>query len=88
MQMFWYFLIYFCHTEWVNIHACKWTLLALIFIQLHTTNMPVLTVLWLIPLLSDLPDSLHELHLDHNQIQVIELEDLKRYKQLYRSVKR
>ncbi|XP_017342828.1 biglycan b [Ictalurus punctatus] len=32
----------------------------------------------------DLPDSLHELHLDHNQIQAIELEDLRRYKQLYR----
>ncbi|XP_060792917.1 biglycan b [Neoarius graeffei] len=32
----------------------------------------------------DLPDSLHELHLDHNQIQAIELEDMKRYKQLYR----
>ncbi|TSM04857.1 Biglycan [Bagarius yarrelli] len=32
----------------------------------------------------DLPASLHELHLDHNQIQAIELEDLKRYKQLYR----
>ncbi|MFT7814260.1 biglycan-like [Arapaima gigas] len=32
----------------------------------------------------DLPDSLHELHLDHNQIQAIELEDLKRYKNLNR----
>lgn len=32
----------------------------------------------------DLPDSLHELHLDHNQIQAIELEDLSRYKNLYR----
>ncbi|KAJ8360804.1 hypothetical protein SKAU_G00173290 [Synaphobranchus kaupii] len=32
----------------------------------------------------DLPDSLHELHLDHNQIQAIELEDLSRYKHLYR----
>ncbi|XP_027026278.2 biglycan b [Tachysurus fulvidraco] len=32
----------------------------------------------------ELPDSLHELHLDHNQIQAIELEDLRRYKQLYR----
>ncbi|KAM9444762.1 biglycan b [Clarias gariepinus] len=32
----------------------------------------------------DLPDSLHELHLDQNQIQAIELEDLRRYKQLYR----
>lgn len=53
----------------------------------HTKHLPVLTVLWLISLLADLPDSLHELHLDHNQIQAIELEDLKRYKQLYRSVK-
>lgn len=34
--------------------------------------------------LSDLPDSLHELHLDHNQIQAVELEDLSRYKNLYR----
>ncbi|KAJ8404658.1 hypothetical protein AAFF_G00335210 [Aldrovandia affinis] len=32
----------------------------------------------------DFPDSLHELHLDHNQIQAIELEDLSRYKHLYR----
>ncbi|XP_066565962.1 biglycan b [Amia ocellicauda] len=32
----------------------------------------------------DLPDNLHELHLDHNQIQAIELEDLSRYKHLYR----
>lgn len=32
----------------------------------------------------DLPESLHELHLDHNQIQAVELEDLKRYKNLYR----
>lgn len=32
----------------------------------------------------DLPDSLHELHLDHNEIQAIELEDLSRYKHLYR----
>uniref|UniRef100_A0A8C9VTC3 Biglycan n=1 Tax=Scleropages formosus TaxID=113540 RepID=A0A8C9VTC3_SCLFO len=32
----------------------------------------------------DLPDSLHELHLDHNQIQAIELEDLSRYKNVYR----
>ncbi|XP_041655374.1 biglycan b [Cheilinus undulatus] len=32
----------------------------------------------------DLPDSLHELHLDHNQIQAVELEDLSRYKNLYR----
>ncbi|KAJ8015891.1 hypothetical protein DPEC_G00001260 [Dallia pectoralis] len=32
----------------------------------------------------ELPDSLHELHLDHNQIQAIELEDLSRYKHLYR----
>ncbi|NP_001001825.2 biglycan b precursor [Danio rerio] len=32
----------------------------------------------------DLPDSLHELHLDNNQIQAIELEDLRRYKHLYR----
>ncbi|KAK3547147.1 hypothetical protein QTP86_015611, partial [Hemibagrus guttatus] len=32
----------------------------------------------------ELPDSLHELHLDHNQIQAIELEDLRHYKQLYR----
>lgn len=53
----------------------------------NAKHLPVLIVLWLIPLLSDLPDSLHELHLDHNQIQAIELEDLRRYKQLYRSVK-
>ncbi|XP_064159956.1 biglycan b isoform X2 [Anguilla rostrata] len=32
----------------------------------------------------DLPDNLHELHLDHNQIQAIEREDLKKYKHLYR----
>ncbi|XP_056588485.1 biglycan b [Triplophysa dalaica] len=32
----------------------------------------------------DLPDSLHELHLDNNQIQAIELEDLKLYKHLHR----
>ncbi|KAF6719708.1 Biglycan [Oryzias melastigma] len=32
----------------------------------------------------DLPESLHELHLDHNQIQAVELEDLGRYKNLYR----
>ncbi|XP_012672146.1 biglycan b [Clupea harengus] len=32
----------------------------------------------------DLPDSLHELHLDRNQIQAIELEDLSRYKNLIR----
>ncbi|KAL6482831.1 hypothetical protein MHYP_G00077030 [Metynnis hypsauchen] len=32
----------------------------------------------------DLPESLHELHLDHNEIQAIELEDLSRYKQVYR----
>ncbi|XP_068610244.1 biglycan b [Brachionichthys hirsutus] len=32
----------------------------------------------------DLPDSLHELHLDHNEIQAVELEDLSRYKNLYR----
>ncbi|XP_061653633.1 biglycan b [Phyllopteryx taeniolatus] len=32
----------------------------------------------------DLPESLHELHLDHNEIQAVELEDLKRYKNLYR----
>uniref|UniRef100_A0A8C6WMV1 Biglycan n=1 Tax=Neogobius melanostomus TaxID=47308 RepID=A0A8C6WMV1_9GOBI len=32
----------------------------------------------------DLPESLNELHLDHNQIQAVELEDLKRYKNLYR----
>ncbi|CAL9703114.1 unnamed protein product [Knipowitschia caucasica] len=32
----------------------------------------------------DLPESLTELHLDHNQIQAVELEDLKRYKNLYR----
>ncbi|XP_077573890.1 biglycan b [Stigmatopora nigra] len=32
----------------------------------------------------DLPDSLNELHLDHNEIQAIELEDLKRYKNLNR----
>lgn len=34
--------------------------------------------------LSDLPESLHELHLDHNQIQAVELEDLSRYRNLYR----
>ncbi|KAM4609709.1 biglycan a [Polymixia lowei] len=32
----------------------------------------------------DLPDSLHELHLDQNQIQAIELEDLRQYGELYR----
>ncbi|KAG5837880.1 hypothetical protein ANANG_G00217780 [Anguilla anguilla] len=32
----------------------------------------------------DLPESLNELHLDHNQIQAIELEDLSRYRNLYR----
>ncbi|XP_029361857.1 biglycan b [Echeneis naucrates] len=32
----------------------------------------------------DLPESLNELHLDQNQIQAVELEDLKRYKNLYR----
>lgn len=32
----------------------------------------------------DLPDSLRELHLDHNQIQAIELEDLRHYGELYR----
>ncbi|KAJ3587299.1 hypothetical protein NHX12_010897 [Muraenolepis orangiensis] len=32
----------------------------------------------------DLPDTLQELHLDNNQIQTLELEDLKRYKELYR----
>lgn len=32
----------------------------------------------------DLPSSIHELHLDHNKIQAIELEDLIRYSHLYR----
>ncbi|XP_048345778.1 biglycan [Sphaerodactylus townsendi] len=32
----------------------------------------------------DLPETLHELHLDHNKIQAIELEDLIRYSKLYR----
>ncbi|XP_028308454.1 biglycan b [Gouania willdenowi] len=32
----------------------------------------------------DLPESLRELHLDQNQIQAVELEDLRRYKNLYR----
>ncbi|XP_037540032.1 biglycan b [Nematolebias whitei] len=32
----------------------------------------------------DLPESLSELHLDHNQIQAVELEDLSRYKNLFR----
>lgn len=32
----------------------------------------------------DLPDTLNELHLDHNQIQAIELEDLSRYSNLHR----
>lgn len=32
----------------------------------------------------DLPFSLNELHLDHNEIQAIELEDLRRYKELTR----
>lgn len=32
----------------------------------------------------DLPETLNELHLDHNQIQAIELEDLLRYSKLYR----
>lgn len=34
--------------------------------------------------LSDLPETLNELHLDHNKIQAIELEDLLRYSKLYR----
>ncbi|XP_036388811.1 biglycan-like [Megalops cyprinoides] len=33
---------------------------------------------------TDLPDSLRELHLDHNQIQAIEMMDLSRYRNLYR----
>ncbi|XP_064415290.1 biglycan b [Latimeria chalumnae] len=32
----------------------------------------------------DLPSTLNELHLDHNKVQAIELEDLIRYKSLYR----
>lgn len=32
----------------------------------------------------DLPVTIHELHLDHNKIQAIELEDFIRYSQLYR----
>ncbi|XP_067880291.1 biglycan b [Heterodontus francisci] len=32
----------------------------------------------------DLPKTLHELHLDHNKIQAIELEDLIRYNNVYR----
>lgn len=32
----------------------------------------------------DLPETLNELHLDHNKIQAIELEDLLRYSKLYR----
>ncbi|XP_056129729.1 biglycan b [Lampris incognitus] len=32
----------------------------------------------------DLPESLHELHLDHNEIQAVELEDLSHYKNLFR----
>ncbi|XP_059241903.1 biglycan [Mustela nigripes] len=32
----------------------------------------------------DLPETLNELHLDHNRIQAIELEDLLRYSKLYR----
>ncbi|XP_056129732.1 biglycan a [Lampris incognitus] len=32
----------------------------------------------------DLPDTLHELHLDQNQIQAIELEDVRQYGELYR----
>ncbi|XP_078392388.1 LOW QUALITY PROTEIN: biglycan-like [Cetorhinus maximus] len=32
----------------------------------------------------DLPNTLHELHLDHNRIQAIELEDLIRYSNVYR----
>lgn len=34
--------------------------------------------------LADLPETLNELHLDHNKIQAIELEDLLRYSKLYR----
>lgn len=33
---------------------------------------------------ADLPETLNELHLDHNKIQAIELEDLLRYSKLYR----
>uniref|UniRef100_A0A8C3WR69 Biglycan n=1 Tax=Catagonus wagneri TaxID=51154 RepID=A0A8C3WR69_9CETA len=32
----------------------------------------------------DLPETLNELHLDHNKIQAVELEDLLRYSKLYR----
>lgn len=64
--------------------ACK---LWVSFICAQYPALAVLIVLWFFYLLSDLPDSLHELHLDHNQIQAIELEDMKRYKQLYRLVK-
>lgn len=39
---------------------------------------------WYPVCLSDLPDSLQELHLDHNEIQAVELEDLSRYKNLIR----
>lgn len=38
------------------------------------------------PPLADLPETLNELHLDHNKIQAIELEDLLRYSKLYRWV--
>lgn len=34
--------------------------------------------------MADLPETLNELHLDHNRIQAIELEDLLRYSKLYR----
>ena len=34
--------------------------------------------------LADLPETLNELHLDHNKLPAIELEDLLRYSKLYR----
>lgn len=54
--------------------CCKWSKFPF-QLRLH------MFAFWLV----DLPDSLHELHLDHNQIQAVELEDLSRYKNLYRS---
>lgn len=52
----------------------------------HCTKVcPGVKAHWFGVWLLDLPESLHELHLDHNQIQAVELEDLSRYKNLFRS---
>lgn len=77
--MFCYSPVHICLPEW-------WIYMPTDLIFIYLCNNFTLIVWWVISL-SDLPNSLHELHLDHNQIQAIELEDLRRYKQLYRSVK-